>query len=52
MMITSLQKIYKNIIKIDNDFVKHILKNKDKEVELTEEEVSELENIFFKIAWN
>ncbi|SMP30273.1 hypothetical protein SAMN06264346_112110 [Chryseobacterium profundimaris] len=44
-------KKYKNF-KIDNDFVIHVLKNKDKEVELTEEEVSELENIFFKIAWN
>jgi len=44
-------KKYQNF-KIDEDFVKHVLKNKDKKIELNEEEVSELENEFFKIAWD
>lgn len=49
--LTNYLKKYQNF-KIDEDFVKHVLKNKDKKVELSEEEVSELENEFFKIAWD
>lgn len=44
-------KKYQNF-KLDKIFVKHVLKNKDKKIELSEEEVSELENEFFKIAWD
>lgn len=44
-------KKYQNF-KLNEDFVEHVLKNKDKKIELSEEEVSELENEFFKIAWD
>jgi hypothetical protein len=42
-------KNFKNF-KIDEDFTKHVLKNKEKEVELTEEELLKLEKEFSRIA--
>lgn len=36
--------------KIEEEFVQHVLKNKDKEIEVTEEDVSKLEKEFYRIA--
>ncbi len=36
--------------KIEEDFIKHVLKNKEKEIELSEEELLKIEKEFLKIA--
>lgn len=47
-LINYLEK-YPNF-KIEEEFVEHVLKNKDKEIKVTEEEISKLEKEFYKIA--
>jgi hypothetical protein len=43
-------KKYPNI-KIDSDFVKHIIKNKDKKISVSEEECSKIEKEYYKKFW-
>lgn len=39
-------------MKIDQDFVNYVLRNKDKEIKLSEEEVKKLERNYFKENWD
>ena len=43
-------KKYPNI-KLDEDFVKHVLRNKEKKIDLSEEECSKIEKEYYKKFW-